>query len=979
MASPTDSVLATLRHLQRRVLFGGGAILTVLLLAAGAAALWLRLETVHQEERDALRRGLQTVDRYIGERRRAYVASLNTNTTLWATQQPVLVARGMPLAERLAAQQGQVQVLAPGALSVPWLAVSPPQRRLAPQAQAAFLGMVETYSAYMAATVAAQDSPTSLISYTYEPEGRLFAVAGLQDEAQLLRTMGMQTREQALAALRRTADEGWQDAGTGTEIALPSGRLRVYYGRNPFTGQDALVTQMRLRSEGTPFAHRLTFEPLHALHERLTEAAAGGWQVVDRQGRDVLHATATEAPPASQPLNGNHRFEVSAPLRGVDWVLVRSYRWTDVWATQRVYLLAAALMLAVLLGALWAVLLRVDRRVLRPALEQAARVHESEALSRSLIETSPVGLCLLDQQSGQLILHNQALEQLAASSDHGLTALVQHLLQDVGSRDQGQPFQAPADDGGTPPRFLRSIVAASRYQQRAIWVFAVTDVTAQEETRQRLLDARHHAEQARHDAEAADHAKTAFVAMISHEIRTPLSGVLGHLELLARQPMAAVAQEHAARARAAAGVLQWLVNDTLDLSRIEAGLMQLEPVTFDPRALLRQTATLFGPQAAAKGVQLVVQSADTVAAAYHADAHRLAQIINNFVGNALKFTDAGTVTIRVDARGRPDGTEGLRFEVCDTGPGIAAEDQATLFTPFVQADAGRQHGGSGLGLALCQRFAELMGGTVGVDSTPGSGSCFHVEVPATHATAVASTSPTVNPAVGAQLPGGHALLVDDSVISRDVTLAQLQALGWRVTTATDGIEAWECWRDGRFDLVLTDLNMPRMDGYALARRLCADNARVPIVALTASALPDDAERARAAGVMRLLLKPLDLDALQAALHSIDLWHAVPTAATPLMSDAVLAQMRDAFLKTARRDLDSLRQAMDMGDSTAMTDLLHSFAGALVFLGQKDAAQACQRAEQSLQATGAADAVAMASVVEAIAWVTTSVEGFETPK
>jgi len=968
MASPTDSVLATLRHLQRRVLFGGGAVLTVLLLAAGAAALWLQLETVHHEEREALRRGLQSVDRYLGERRRAYVASLNTNATLWATQQPMLLARGTPLAERLAAQQGQLQVLAPGVLSVPWLAVSPPRAQLAPQTQAAFLGMVETYSAYMAATVAAQDSPTSLISYTYEPEGRLFAVAGLQDESQLLRTMGLQTREQALAALRRSADEGWQGAGTDTEIALPSGRLRVYYGRNPVTGQEALVTQMRLRSDGTPFAHRLTFEPLDALRERLAETGPGAWVVMNRQSRAVLHLAGGPPLAATQRPGNSRRFVVSAPLHGVDWVLVRPYHWADVWAEQRANLLGGALTLAVLLGALWAVLLRVDRRVLRPALEQAARVHESEALSRTLIETSPVGLCLLDQQSGQPILHNQALEHLAGDTAPGLAAVLQQLVQDVGAPEPGQPFAAAAADGTTPPRFLRAIVAPSRYQRRPIWVCAVTDVTAQEETRQRLLDARH-------AAEAADQAKTAFVAMISHEIRTPLSGVLGHLELLARQPMSAPAQSHTARARSAAGVLQGLVDDTLDLSRMEAGLMQLQPVAFDPRALLQQTATLFGPQAADKGLHLVVQAGDAVAPAYTADARRLAQILHNFVGNAVKFTTAGTITIRVDARVRPEGTEHLRAEVCDTGPGIAAEDQATLFAPFVQADAGREQGGSGLGLALCRRFAELMGGTVGVRSTAGAGSCFHVEIPVERAAAVDPAMPAADTAAGGRPPGGHALLVDDSVISREVTLAQLQALGWQVTAAADGNYAWACWQQGRFDIVLTDLNMPHMDGYALARRLRADNAHVPIVALTANALPHDAERARAAGMTQLLLKPLNLDALQAALQGVDP-APLPAAAPPLMSDAVRAQMRDAFLKTARRDLALLQQAMDAGHAQAQIDLLHGFAGALVFLGQQDAAQHCQQAEQALRTPGVDGTAAMAQVSQAITAITRSVEGVE---
>ena len=432
---------------------------------------------------------------------------------------------------------------------------------------------------------------------------------------------------------------------------------------------------------------------------------------------------------------------------------------------------------------------------------------------------------------------------------------------------------------------------------------------------------------------------------------------------------------HVTRARSAADVLQGLVNDTLDLSRIEAGLMTLEPAPFDPRTLLQQTATLFEPQASAKGLRLELHTGDALGPAYVADAGRLAQVINNLVGNAVKFTASGMVAVSVDASVRPDGTEWLHVEVRDTGPGIDAEAQANLFKPFVQVGAGsaRQHGGSGLGLALCQRFTALLGGTIGVRSTLGTGSVFHVDIPARRTTAVAEAPPRPAPVERAHPSRGHALLVDDSVISRDVTLGQLHALGWQVTLAADGDEAWQRWCEGRFDIVLTDLNMPRLDGYGLARKLRADDPSIPIVALTANAMPEDARRVREAGMSTLLLKPLDLASLEAALHGFDLDRMSRPPLSPVVSEAVQRQMREAFLQTAHRDYALLSQALDSADAPALIDLLHSFAGALAFLGETQAARSCQQAEQALRSIGVTDAMSKATVVEAVALIAASIE------
>ena len=267
---------------------------------------------------------------------------------------------------------------------------------------------------------------------------------------------------------------------------------------------------------------------------------------------------------------------------------------------------------------------------------------------------------------------------------------------------------------------------------------------------------------------------------------------------------------------------------------------------------------------------------------------------------------------------------------------------------------------------------------MGVNSTPGSGSCFHVSVPAVRAGAIAATARTAAPAEGTPLLAGRVLLVDDSEISRDVTVAQLQSLGWQVTAVVNGHDGWACWRQGAFDVVLTDLDMPGMDGYSLARRLRTDGAGIPIVVLTATALPEDAVRAHAAGMSHVLLKPLDLGALQNALQHVDAaaGRAAPGVTMPMLSDAVQTQMRDAFLQTARCDLAAVRQAMETADTTTLIDRLHWFAGAMVFLGYRAAAQRCQQAEQALRATSAADTAAMMRVSEALAMTTASVAACE---
>lgn len=976
--------VTTLKRHHRRLLLGGGLLLTVLLAAAATVVMWMSLQTFQREQRDALEQARQIVDRFLAQRNRAYVVSLNSNATLWATQRDALIRTGTPIARQFQAQGGRTVVMAAGHLATPWLALECGDTAMSAADQAAYLGMVEAYSAYMAATVAAQDSPTQLISYAYDPSGTLLAVAGLRSEAALRDSLDAPTRRETANVLMETAERGWRSSQASSEVRSRNGYLRSYFGHNPLTGTDALVTQMKLVSADGPFFTRLTFESLDSLRALLHDAVPGALVVMDSSGHPVMQIgvdrprlpTSGEIQAAlangATTLRHGTTFIATEPVHGIDWTLQRSYTWADIWAAQRGYWAGVGLMLISLVGVLWAMLLGLDRRVFQPALADAARVQESEALSRNVIETAPVGLCLIDQHARTLIVHNLTLEHLAGqASANALDALTQRLVQEILMRGGDSLLEiAWSSEKQQPLRHLQVIVAASRYQQRAIWVCAVTDATAQNETQQRLLSARLDAEQAQHDAEAASRAKSAFVATISHEIRTPLNGVLGHLELLARLPLAHAAQRHVSRARTAADMLLGMVSDTLDLSRIEAGLMETYPVTFDPRELLQRSAALFGPRAEARGLQLNVEVDDGVGPAYIADAHRFAQILNNLVNNAIKFTPSGSIQLSLST-GRASRLPTLRVMVADSGIGMTIDEQARLFEPFSQAQAetARQYGGSGLGLALCRHLTDLLGGQIQVRSSPGRGSTFTVEVPvvATDAAPPASAPSPQNSKASARR--GALLLVDDNEIGRVLTQQQLNALGYEVVAAADGAQALAAWQNDTFVAVLTDLNMPDMDGYTLARQLLADHPGIPVMALTATALDSDKQRARDAGMADLLVKPIDLARLDQMLQQHLRTAPPPPIATPgLPSPAVVEQMRTVFIEVGRRDLLALEHALAGHDIPTLYNLLHAFTGALAMLGETDSATQCQRVERLLGATPPA------APVDDVAQAMASVEG-----
>ena len=386
-----------------------------------------------------------------------------------------------------------------------------------------------------------------------------------------------------------------------------------------------------------------------------------------------------------------------------------------------------------------------------------------------------------------------------------------------------------------------------------IWI--VEDISERRRTEQALA-------KARDDAEAASRAKSAFLANTSHEIRTPLNGLVG-LARLARRPDVDEPRrrQYLEQIGDSAETLAALISDVLDLSKIEAGKLDVERLAFDLHALLESLRQAYGMLAEARGLGFSVEVGSGVPRWVWGDPVRVRQVLGNYLNNALKFTAQGAVVLRALS---PPGRL-LRFEVQDTGPGITREVRERLFVPFTQADQSttRRYGGSGLGLSICRELATLMGGSVGVDSEPGAGSRFWAELPLP-----ATDPPAHESGFGgldvSPLDGARVLMVEDNPVNMTIAVAMLEQWGMQVLQAADGMQAvaevQRCADAGEpLDVVLMDVQMPVMSGYEATRRLRAMPAgrALPIIALTAAALTSEREQALASGMDGFLTKPID--------------------------------------------------------------------------------------------------------------------------
>jgi two-component system, chemotaxis family, CheB/CheR fusion protein len=523
--------------------------------------------------------------------------------------------------------------------------------------------------------------------------------------------------------------------------------------------------------------------------------------------------------------------------------------------------------------------LRARCRELEDAATRVGEERERlESLNRIVFEQSPDGILIMETGTGRAVEFNHAAHLQLGYDREEFSGL---RISDYDA------FQKPEEIRETIARVLhegradfevvhrkkdgslRSVCVTTKLVEISGVRYFYTvfrDISERKRMEEELV-------RARDAADAANRAKSVFLANMSHEIRTPMTCLMGMAELLRYTPLTDEQERYLDNIDVAAENLLVLINDTLDLSSIEGRKTSLEMRVFDLRGYITEGLAMQRIAAERKGISFSVELSRDIPAAVSGDPHRLTQVLQNLVANAVKYTERGRVLLSVRCVGQEESMAAVEFTVSDTGIGIPLESLRTIFAPFEQLDnvTNRTCGGTGLGLTISSRLVEMMGGELRVESPPGKGSAFSFVVPFQLPRRKVGTNPV--PAPPAILAGNlvRVLLVEDNEITRSFLVVILSRQGYIVETAANGEDACDKWGAGAYDLVVMDINLPRMSGTAAMRQIRrreGDGVRTPIIALTAHALAGDREKLLAEGFDGYVPKPVTRGALTAEIRKM---------------------------------------------------------------------------------------------------------------
>ncbi|WP_060146743.1 ATP-binding protein [Burkholderia ubonensis] len=941
---------------QRRILFGGGGVISAIL-AIVACLVMVSMARDYVAERYAefvVRAVLLQIEFKVREH--ALQVEERHEEATWNEREPASPST----VDAFTRQQGRVVMQANAGFS-PILALgdlhSPPQAGFA-----RYLALAQDFSYRVGAYSTIQGQ--HLGAYFYSPDGGFVTITPVPGQTVERREDGtIDTR----ALMRSVLNESDKASVMGAE--RHAGVVWLPPVENLLTGRQVVRAIQVCYADSKPFLFVVSEVPVYALQQKLAASAfgerawiddAGGRQITSAGDPDEAHGdAAVSAANRSWPALREGRpdlryqgwrivFRSALPASG--WIVYQTMTWKSVLVGigKPFALMVAAL--AVAMATVWFVMLFLNRRILRPGQDRVKRILDSENLNRTMVSTAPTGLMLLDLDRGTVLLENDVAREIAARVADGTSPLRERLHALFRQNAQVRPAQTEGEltvemNDDDRSDFLVNAVRAIYLGRDAI-LCNVVDITARKRLERNLAEASR-------AAESANRAKSTFLATMSHEIRTPLNAILGSLELLDRTPLNDAQRKRVHTALASGTSLLDIINDILDVSKIEAGQMTIEQVPFDLAALARDVAALFEPVAKARHLEFGCMVDPALARCYVGDPTRLRQIMINLVGNAIKFTESGEVVLEVYLE-EVDDRSRIAIGVIDSGIGMTPEQQQNLFRPFTQADSTitRRFGGTGLGLALCRQLIDLMRGTIECTSEPGVGSTFVVrlalEVGDDTAEAGVAAPEGADDAVD-RIDDLKLLVVDDHPVNRELLQEQLAVLGYASEIAAGSMAAIRMMTNTRYDMLITDLNMPEMNGYALASIVRDRHAAMPIIALTAHAT--DAERAmcRDAGIDEVLVKPVPLGTIDAVIRRLARHAGAARAASEAAQDPARGplpeSMRAQLLQTLDVSIAAIRAALARHDDVRVEAELHAIKGAFAVIHEPEVVQVCQRLEQ----------------------------------